>query len=243
MAGYLPRSEGELYRARPGSNRPGSFPPSALLGAEKIVYETRPTLIGMQPLLFWAGVPVLVFFGLIAVVGAFSLGSSGAAVATLVFVLLIAFAPLLVAVGRWRRSGYAITDQRVVTRTGDTFDSVPLVRVSTIRLGRKSSTLVFELTPDTADAHSGLFGHRPPVLEWKGVPGAPGVATYANSAVRFFQMQQRQKQLRDAAVSTRLEDRVVCEYCGAMIPVNTLAPDNPRCPRCSAPILVAPLGI
>lgn len=241
MAGYLPRSEAELFQARPGSNRAGAFPPSALLGQEKIVYETRPGLIALHPVLFWSTLVWAIFFGLVGATGVSEgIGGVGAA---LVLIFLIGFVPLLVIVAVPYRTSYALTDQRVVSRSGDTFDSVPMARVQTVLLGRGSSTLLFELAPDPADTRHRRLGSSRLLLEWKGVPGAPGVATYANSAVKFYQIAQRQKQLRDAIVSTSMEDRIVCEYCGAMVPVSSLEPDNPRCPRCSAPVLVAPLGM
>ena len=243
MAGYLPRSELELFRSRPGSNQPGVFPPTALLGQEKIVYEARPALRALSPVLFWVGIALLVFFSLIALVGMSSEGVDASGIGALIFLEVLAAIPLLIAVSRWWRTSYAITDQRVVAQRGDTFDSVPLTRVRWVRLGRASSTVVFELIPDANDPRPHTLGPKSPMLEWQGVFGAPGVATYANSAVRYFQIQQRQKQLRDAYVSTALEDRVLCEYCGLMIPVAELSVDNPKCPRCSAPVLVAPLGV
>ncbi len=242
MAGYLPRSEAELFRARPGSNRAGAFPPSALLGQEKIVYETRPGLTALHPALFWSSLAWAIFFALVVAAGV-GQGLNAALAAALVIILLIGFAPLLVSVVLPYRTSYALTDQRVVSRSGDTFDSVPMARVQAVRLGRRSSTLLFELAPDPSDSRHRRPGSSQLLLEWKGVPGAPGVATYANSAVKFYQIAQRQKQLRDAIVSTSMEDRIVCEYCGAMVPVASLEPDNPRCPRCSAPVLVAPLGM
>jgi hypothetical protein len=199
--------------------------------------------MSLHPALFWLSVPVALFFTLVAVVGVTQPGGGAILYVTLGIILLIGYGPLLAVVALWRRTSYAITDQRVVSRNGDSFDSVPVGRVRGVHLGRRSSTLVFDLAVDPSDPRGVGKGSRPPTLEWNGVPGAPGVATYANSAVRFYQLRQRQKQLRDTIVSSSMEDRVVCEYCGAMIPVATLAPDNPVCPRCSAPVLVAPIGI
>jgi hypothetical protein len=243
VAGYLPHSEGELFRARPGTNRDGVFPPSALLGEEKIIYETRARIIGLHPVFFWTSAVFLAFMGLVASFGVTQLGGGAAEYGALGFVLLLGLGPFLVVVGLGRRTSYAITDQRVVSRVGDTYDSVPLARVEGVRIGRGSSTIVFNLAPDPSDPRHRILGSRPPTLEWKGIPGAPGVATYANSAVKFYQIRQRQKQMRDQLVSSSMEDRIACEYCGALISVSSLQSDNPRCPRCAAPILVAPLGI
>jgi hypothetical protein len=242
VAGYLPRSENDLFLARPGSNREGAFPRAALLGEEKVVFEARPGLIAFHPALFWFAVVWAVFFALVAAVGAAQI-SGAAGYGAFGLILLILAAPFLVAVGLWSRTSYALTDQRIVARSGDTFDSAPLERVGNLRLGRKSSTIVFELVPDPAGADRGLLGAHRPSLEWDGVPGAPGVASYATSAIRFFQLRQNQKRLRESFVTASMEDRISCEYCGALIPVASLDQGDPKCPRCTAPIRVAPLGV
>lgn len=243
MAGYLPQSENDLFLARPGSNRANAFPRSALLGDEKVLFEARPSTIALHPIVFWAGVVWAVFFLLVAAAGAIS-QPAGAAALVGGFCLVVGLAPVLVVVASGGRTSYAVTDQRIVTRSGDTYDSVPLNRVIGARLGRRSSTVLFDLAPDPTEGRRRfLFGGEHPLLEWRAVPGAPGVATFANSAVRFYQIRQRQRQLRDAIVTTSLEDRITCDYCGAVIPLTSLSTDNPRCPRCAAPIIVAPGGI
>jgi len=242
VAGYLPRSEGQLFLSRPGSNREGVFPRSALLGAEKVLFETRPGMIALHPALFWGGLPIVILFLLVAAAG-FSQGGLGAiGVASMVIVLLIALAPLLIVFGLWHRTSYALTDQRVVACRGDTFDSVPLERISAVQMDPGSSTIVFQFA-DNRPEHDLGFLERKPAVVWKGVPGAPAVATYASSAVRYYRLRQDQKRLRESFVAASMEDRIVCEYCGGMIAVSSLNVDDPRCPRCTAPIRVAPIGI
>jgi len=243
VAGYLPQSENDLFLARPGSNRDGAFPRSALLGDEKVLFEASPSVIALHPVVFWCGVVWAAFWVLIGGYGS-TTGPIAAVGALVGFCVIVGLLPVLIVVASGRRTSYALTDQRVATRSGDSFDTVPLARVSGVRLGRKSSTVVFDLVPDPSEGRRRfLFGGESPVLEWRAVPGAPGVATFANSAVRFYQIRQRQKQLRDAIVTTSLEDRITCAYCGAVIPITSISGDNPKCPRCAAPIVVAAPGI
>jgi len=239
VAGYLPASEADLYRSRPGSNRPGAFPPTSLLGAEKVIYEARPRLLALHPILIIAPMPFILLLLLVGIVGvaeglpgiAFALGAIG----FFVFLLLI---PVLYAVYSWNRSAYALTDQRVLAAHGDSYDSAPYDQVENVALAPGSSKIVFQLVP--------LPGMLPAqarkrVLVWAAVPGAPGVAAYAKSAARFYSLRLRQRQLRQDLVASSMVHRIVCEYCGGLIDVTTISSDSPKCPRCSAPIRVAPI--
>ena len=49
--------------------------------------------------------------------------------------------------------------------------------------------------------------------------------------------------MRQDLIMASMEDKIVCQYCGGFTTLAKLNPDNPRCPRCSAPIVVAPIGI
>ncbi|MGD0258157.1 MAG: hypothetical protein ABSB90_09825 [Thermoplasmata archaeon] len=243
VAGYLPRSEGELARSLPGSNRLGIFPRSALLGEEKVVYETRPTFFGLRLLSFWIPLPVVALLILVVIDAAFLPDPAFGVAATGIFTFLFAI-PMLYAVNYWRTTAYALTDQRVIVSEGNSFQSATYDRVTDVTMGKGSSRLVFSLVPDTPPGTPpGRAGRKVPTLLWKGVPGAPAVASFAKSALQFYRLRQQQRLLRQNLVVSSLEDRVVCEYCAALISVSTLQPENPRCPRCAAPITVAPLGM
>ncbi len=135
--------------------------------------------------------------------------------ATGIFTFLFAI-PMLYAVNYWRTTAYALTDQRVIVSEGNSFQSATYDRVTDVTMGKGSSRLVFSLVPDTPPGTPpGRAGRKVPTLLWKGVPGAPAVASYAKSALQFYRLRQQQRLLRQNLVVSSLEDRVVCEYlCG-----------------------------
>jgi len=241
VSGYLPRSESELALARPVSNVPGALPPEGVLFSEKIIYETRPRILSIHPIAIWVCVAFLGFVALLAIVGGAGNGYSLTVILTLGLVLgFPEFVILAWAVSSARRTSYALTDQRVILRHGDDFTSAPYHQVGQVFAKRRSSTVVFQLIPPPPGT-AGPASSKP--IVWRGVRGAPAVAAFAMSASRFYTLQQQQKMLRQDIVTASLEDKVVCEYCRAYIPIAELNPNNPRCPRCAAPIAVAPLGM
>jgi hypothetical protein len=243
MAGYLPSSEADLERSRPPTSQLGVFPPTALQGGEKVLYECRPKIST-------AGWVVIVFFAfwVLALTAVYT--SSGMYWATPVgifAVLLIALifaSPILFVLARWRGAAYAMTDQRIVARHGSSFESAGYDQVFEVSLKGKSSTVIFRLQPPPAGTPSGLFGpSRNPTMTWTNVAGAPAVVSWAKSAVAYYRIRNRQRELRQQVTVASLMDRIVCPYCGARIDIATLAPDNPKCPSCSAPVIVAPMGL
>ncbi len=241
MSGFLPQSESELQHARPVSNSPGALPREAVLYGEKVIYETRPRVLSIHPIACWISMVYLAFVVVLIVVGGLA-GGNG--LPALVGVGLFLGVPGLIvlawAVSSARGTTYALTDQRAIVRKGDDFTSVAYQQIQQVEAKSKSSTVVFQLLPPPPGAVAPTA--LKPVL-WRGVRGAPAVAAYAMSATRFYTLLQRQKSLRQDIVTASLEDKVVCEYCRAYIPISTLDPNNPRCPKCSAPIAVAPLGM
>jgi hypothetical protein len=242
VAGYLPANETDLSRSQPPSNRPGSFPATALLGQEKVIYETRPTLMGQHPVLVIAPLPLIVLFALVGVVGVVEMGWQPDLIGGLGFVEFIFFVPIIYALVSWRQTSYALTDQRVLKRSGESFETATYDDVQGVTMTPKSSKLVFELTPLAPGAASGLFGGRGRKIVWTAVPGAPAVVSFAQSAAMFYRVRNRQRQLRQDFVVASMSDRIVCAFCGGLLDVATLNPENPRCPRCSAPISVASAG-
>ncbi len=187
MAGFLPASEGDLLRSRPGSNRPGVFPPGALLAEEKIVYETRPRLMGLHPALVLAPLPFAFLFGAAIVVGvAQGVGGTGFAIAGVIVVLLI-LSPALYGVYDWRRTAYVITDQRVAVRSGDSYETATFEMVRNVSLAPDSSKVVFELLPPPdAPPRAGFRLSRKSRLVWVGLEGAPAVASFGQSAIEYL---------------------------------------------------------
>ncbi len=243
MSGYLPQSESELASARPGSHQPGSLPPEAVLAGEKILYEARPSYRALHPVAFWGAVVVLAFFALVVVGGSLGNGYNlGMAASIGAFVFFPEVIVLAWVVSDARRTTYALTDQRAILRRGDDFTSAPYTDIAQVEAKPRSASVVFTLAPDPA-APTGYSRGQSRPLVWRAVRGAPAVAAFAMSATRFYSLRQRQKVLRQDIVTASLEDKVVCEYCRAYIPISTLNPNDPRCPRCAAPIAVAPLGM
>jgi hypothetical protein len=243
VSGYLPQSETELQHARPVSNEPGALPREAILYNERVIYESHPRGLSVHPVAFWVSVAVVAFFLLIGVVG--SIGGDTSLGIAVAIVLFFSFPFLIVILWVFysaRQTTYALTDQRVILRRGDDFSSYPYTQVSAVESeSRSSKVIVLLASPDHATPGAGSF--PPPPMTWKGVRGAPAVAAYAMSATRFYTLRQKQKMLRQDIVTASLEDKIVCEYCRSYIPVAGLDPDNPRCPNCSAPLTVAPIGM
>jgi hypothetical protein len=242
VAGFLPASEGELQRAQPGSNRPGVFPREALLGAEKVVYETRPGLFALHPYLIVLPMPLDILIALAIGVG-FAEGQGGVSLAGGgSLILLVLLLPFFYALYDWRRSAYAITDQRVVTRSGDDYQTVTFDTVRSVSLRGKSSTVVFELVPPPGEPGGGFLAARRTRMTWKGLRGAGAVASYAQSAVEFYRLRNQQRVLRQNLVVSSMSGKIVCAYCGGLIDLSAVDPEAPRCPRCSAFLTVAPTG-
>jgi len=246
VSGFLPQSETDLQRTRPGSNTPGALRTNALLGGEKVIYEDHPRALGLHPVLFWAALPVALLFGAVIVVGATT--SSGAEVlvlgifGTVVFVL----PPVVVmayAVSSARRTAYALTDQRVIFQSGDESVSIPYDQLGGVSVRGRSSTIAFEIRTAAAVPRSRLFRGTTPSLLWKAVRNAPAVASYAQSASQYYRLRLQQTQIRQDLIKASLEDKVFCQYCGGFVLLSQLNPKDPRCPRCYAPIVVAPLGV
>ncbi|MCI4350088.1 MAG: hypothetical protein L3K15_01035 [Thermoplasmata archaeon] len=241
MGGYLPSSEAELERVRPPTSRTGVFPVTALQGGEKVLYETRPKIsTGRWVIIFVFGIFVLLF----ALVVATQPQDQGANLGAGIFALFLFALPIFIVLGLWSRVAYAMTDQRVLTRSGSDFQSVSYDQITSVSMTKKSATVVFHLAPPPAGSKTGLLGSsRAPTMVWSPVPGAPAVVSFAQSAVAYYRIRNRQRDLRQQVTVASLMDRIVCPYCGARIDIATLSPDNPKCPSCAAPVIVAPMGL
>jgi hypothetical protein len=240
VSGNLPASEVALIREQPISNQPGSLPRYAALYGERVLYEAHPRPIGLHPVAFWVCFPLLLFFGLITLAGIADGQFAPAIAAGSVVLFVLPFAIVVAWVFTSARSiTYALTDQRVILRTGDDLTGIPYDAVAKIEAHPKRDTIV--ITP--ALRPQGTELHRPftaPVMTWRAVRRVSQVAWYANLASRFFVARARQPVTRPVPAPPYVEESITCEACGARIPVSNLNPAVPRCPRCSAPIRVAP---
>jgi len=237
MAGLLPESEDQLYRTRPGANQEGVFPRTALVGGEKVLYETRPSVSGLSPILFWGGGAILVFFLLVLLTAAAE-GTVAGVVAVGVFTLFFGI-PFFYAVYSWRTTAYAITDQRVVIRSGGVYASAPILQIRGLSLPSGSSKIIFEVAlADGASPRTEFLGRRTPEIVWKATPMASSVLPFAQSAVAFYGIRDREQQLRQKLTIASRANKIVCAYCGAAIDPAAVNPSDPKCPNCAAPLTV-----
>ena len=243
MGGYLPASESDLSMGRPANNRPGAFPASALLGHERVLYETRPRLLGLHAVLVIVPIPFVLLFVLVVVAGSVQMGFDGATVGGGTFVVLLLLIPVAYAVSDWTRSSYALTDQRVLARRGEAYQSATYDEIQEVTMKPGSSKVIFELTSTAPGQPRGLFASSTRRIVWPATPGAPAVASFAQSATEFYRIRNRQRQLRQDLVLSSMQDKIVCAYCGGLVDVASLSPESPKCPRCSAPIAIAPIGM
>jgi hypothetical protein len=238
MAGLLPESEDQLYRSRPGANQEGVFPRTALVGGEKVLYETRPSISGLSPFLFWGGGAILGFLLLILLTAALERTVAGV-IAVGFFTLLVGI-PFFYAVYAWRTTAYALTDQRVLTRAGGAYASAPMLQIRGLSLTTGSSKLIFEMAaPEDGTRRSGFAWSRTPQVVWKATPMASAVLPFAQSAVAFYGIRDRQQQLRQSLEIASKANRIVCAYCGASIDPTVVNPADPKCPNCAAPLTVS----
>lgn len=248
MSGYLPQSEGELARNLPWSNRANSFPREGILAGEKVVFETKPRRFGLHPVLFWAPIPFLLVITVAVVAGALS-GPPGSqptgspagyiVLGSIVFLLPIAI-PSIYAISSASRTAYALTDRRVVLRSGSDYQSLPYDRVARITTTGNSTGVAFQIVPTSPPAPVGTPPRPVEMMHWKAVRGAPAVAAFAASAQQFYALRLRQRQLRQDIATSQLETQIVCQYCGGVTTITRLNATDPRCPRCGAPFVVLP---
>lgn len=246
MSGFLPQSEADLQRTLPGSNTPGALARSALLGGEKVIYEDHPRALGLHPVMFWVALPIALFFGAVIAAGVASTSGSEVYVLGVFGTVLLVLPPVAVmvyAVTSPRRTTYALTDQRVILQSGDESVSIPYVQLGNVSVQGRSSRVAFEIKTGSPAPKSRFFGGSTPSLIWKAVRNAPAVAAYAQSASQYYRLRLQQTQIRQDLIKASLEDKVFCQYCGGFVLLSQLNASDPRCPRCYAPIVVAPLGV
>ena len=230
---------------QPGSNHPGALPREILLGSERVVYEAHPGARRLHPFMFWVPIPIAVFFGIFIVAGALTDGGPNTIPVVLVgfFLLVLPFVAVTYrAISLARKTTYGLTDQRVILRVGDDNVSLPYTQVAGVSVSGKSD-VVFSIRPDMAAPISNLLHRNPPSMVWKAVSGATALAAYARSASQYYSLRIQQAQIRQDLVRASIEDKVFCEYCGGFSTLSQIDPNDPRCPRCRAPIVVAPAGI
>jgi hypothetical protein len=239
-----PRTEAELLLNLPPSNEPGVFPRSLLTGDERVLFETRPSLLG----LYWGRLTilflwVLLFTGASFGDGTFTSGNVAFVVIAFVFLDLPAIVLIALLVLLWRRTVYALTHGRVLRLSGlrrtafvdATYDQVQnLTLVSGLSGGIK-----FDATPPHAPSR--LMGGRKfaKTIYWNALPDSPRVYTFVQQAFALHVTAAVEKGAREALVARLHEGRITCEYCRALVDIKQVNTTSPKCPRCGAP-LIAP---
>jgi hypothetical protein len=232
MAGYLPRTEGELYQQRPFVSQQNVFPREDLLGQEKVLFEARPRFFSYSPIAIGFSFAWMILMAMVIAVSPMFEWPA--------FVVVIIFfdIPLFYAIYSWRTTAYVLTSQRAVKRSGSSLDSASWSSIADVRLAGHSSKIIFSVSSSPQVPGS---PQRPGVtskIKWKAVPGASAVASFAKSALLFYGMQGREMELRQKVVITSTLEKIHCDYCGCFMSLDQLDQRNPCCPRCAAPILV-----
>jgi hypothetical protein len=225
-----PLSENELLSRLPSSNRPGALRREHLPPTERVLFETRPSLVA----LYWGRLLFLgLYLGFFLAVGASAPFVAGPGA---LLVAIPGFVWLGVIYLQWTHRVYALTDQRVIQISGirgTDFQDATYAQVQ--NLSRTSEGIVFDTTPPPTATELRV---RPSHLKlrWEGISDAPRVYAFVQEA---FTLGLRRQQLLAAAreaVNRISESSVRCAYCGGPIDLARLDPANTRCPRCSAPV-------
>jgi hypothetical protein len=233
-----PLTETDLLLNLPPTNQPGVFPRGLLTGDERVLFETRPSLVG----LYWGRLTILLLWArlfIAATIGAPGLDSNPAA-------YLFDGLPLVIVgiyVFLWRQTAYACTDRRVLRLSGlrqtDFLDATyDHVRNPTLVSGF-SGGIKFDATPPLAPPPLIRGKKVAKAIYWNALTDAPRVYTFVLQAFALHVHQAVEKGARAALIARMHEGRVSCEYCRALVDIHQVNTSSPKCPRCGAP-LVAP---
>ncbi|HZY69472.1 MAG TPA: hypothetical protein VFF67_00645 [Thermoplasmata archaeon] len=238
-----PRNESELLHQRPGAHLDGIFPRSLLLPGERVLYESRPRLWGFRRVSLSVVIAFAAFFALIALSAAHLSGPAsapgaispalaggliGAGDALITVVLLL---PIVLG---WQRSGFAITQQRVLAVSGlsSSFRFAVWQDVERLVAPRgDSGAMVFQIVRR-------IGGGRTEVgtVRWPAVPHAPAVYQFVQTA---FALRETSRLAEAKATLLReriISGRVACPYCGNLVDREAVGGLTARCPRCTAPL-------
>jgi len=239
MAGgpTVPKTEAELLTGLPASNRPGAFPRNLLSPGERVLYETRPTFVG----LYLGRTIVLALLLLFMLFISIELVTNPAGWFFVAVLLLLIVYYMEV----WQRTAYALTDLRVARVSGlrrsDFLDAAyDQVQNLSLRPGL-SGGIRFDATPPHAPG--GVIAGRKysKTINWRALPEPPVVYGYVQRAFALHEHQASQLRLRASLIARLHEDTLPCAYCGGLVDIKTVDFAAPKCPRCGAP-LVEPTG-
>ncbi len=223
-----------MLQRLPASNIPGSFPRELLFASEKVIFETRPLISG------FLAVPLIVsiLWDLLWVGTTFATPSLVYNPALYFFVLL-PWIWVLVRWRNWRGTTYALTDRRVVRRSGK--EGTKLQDAPTEFIGKvdlDGNTVRFRFgTPagQGALAHGGgILGNQ---VIWNDLKGAAQVQVFASEWISLYALKLQRERVRQQLLARVLADKVSCSYCGTLLPLGSISYDRPQCPSCGAPLV------
>jgi hypothetical protein len=233
VAGYTPpQTEAELLARVPQSNMPGVLSRDLLPPGERVLYETRPSLL----LLYWGRLTFIVLYLLLFTWFGASIGDPiGAALFDAPAAIW-----LVVILLRWWHLTYALTDQRVIRISGVTGSDFMDAAYSQIHnLTSEPGGLRFDASPPVSGMGLRALTSRR-IIKWEGIPDVPRTYTFVQEAFAFGMRQSQLAAATQAAVDKLVATSVKCAYCGTMVEISGLDPSNPRCPRCAAPLTLGP---
>ncbi|MCI4373436.1 MAG: PH domain-containing protein [Thermoplasmata archaeon] len=236
-----PRTETDLLLNLPPTNDPGVFPRSLLTGDERILFETRPSLVS----LYWGRLTVLIIWFLLFTGATIGDGSFSGPLLLAVAAFLVLDAPalllIIVCVLLWRRTTYALTDRRVMRLSGlrrTNFVDAPYDQIQNLSLVSGSSGgIKFDATPPNAPTR--LIGGRKfaKTIYWNSLVDAPRVYTFVQQAFSLHVVSAVETGARQALIARLHEGRITCEYCRALVEIKQVNSTSPKCPRCGAPLV------
>jgi hypothetical protein len=204
-----------------------------LTPGERVLFETKPTLLG----LYWGRLTLLVLLDLLWIAVAVGLptnptGGLFTAITTLVLVYYVL---------KWRSSAYALTNRRVLSVVGirqPNLTEALLDQVRNLRLEPGTSGgIKFDATPP--DAPTTFLGTRKfaKTIYWRALPLASRTYEFVQQAFALQSVQSFHNGLRADLVERISQRAIPCEYCGTMVDLDTVDPLKPRCPSCGAPFV------
>jgi hypothetical protein len=238
-----PQTESTLLLNLPPTNQPGVYPRSLLTGDERVLFETRPSLVAM----YWGRLTLLLLWALLFIGATIGVGLSGGGLTFLIVAGSILDAPvvilILLVIFLWHQTVYALTNRRVMRLSGlrrSTFVDAPYDQVQNLTLVPGfSGGIKFDATPPGAPSRLIVGRKFAKTVYWNALSDSPRVYTFVQQAFALHSQTAVEKGARLALIARLHEGRITCEYCRALVDIQQVNTSSPKCPRCGAP-LVAP---
>lgn len=234
-AAEVPKTESTLLLELPSSNDPGVFPRGLLPGGERVLFETRPSLVGLY-------IGRLVLLGLLLFVWINVSLEIVTNPAGWFFVALTLFA-IIYYILLWRSTAYALTDLRVIRLSGlrrSNFIDAQYDQVQNLSLEPGfSGGIKFDATPPRAPSRLLVGRKYAKTVYWNALPEAARVYNFVQKAFALHEHQAHREGLREALLARLRADRFPCAYCRTLVDIKTVDYASPKCPNCGAPLVDA----